>query len=737
MLLVAAYPGQPSVDELERRAAAGERPRKDYVEIARALDADVLDFDHMQHRASRPARLVASRAGVNAGQVLEAFLSAGRYRYVCAWADRIGLPLALLNKLLRRRRDLVLVSAWLSIPKKAVFLERLKVASHLKAIINYSSVQMEIAAHDLGVPESKLHLAKQPVDDRFWRPEQRPEELLICAVGWEARDYPTLVEAVRGLDVQVRLAVGNAGLSSSAHETSQASGNGGAPSPEQFGVMKGTYSYDFYEQWMRSIAHEGLPPNVAIDQQLDATRLRDLYARSRFVVVPLLDVDSDCGVTSITEAMAMGKAVVLSRTRGQVDIVEDEVHGVYVPPGDPAALRATIERLLEHPDEAGRMGRAGREAVERTYSLDRYVAQVAGIVLGDDEHYQFELYRRQRRSLGLQVYYRVRPLLPRRLQIALRRGYSRRQKWRRFPAWPIEPLLVDRQEAELRRRAAGHGERGVPLVNYWPGDHRFAFVLTHDVESAAGIERIRAVREVEERYGFVSSWNFCAESYAIPEGLFDELRAAGCEIGLHGLDHRGRLFESRAAFDASLPRIHRYLREWGADGFRAPALQRRAEWTPLIGAAYDSSFPDTDPFEPQPGGCCSIFPFMIGDTVELPVTLAQDHTLFEILRHRDIDIWTRKAGWIAEHHGLVNVIVHPDYTGDPERLELYDRLLAFLAAQEGGWHALPREVAEWWRLRTGLRCEGDGADARVVGPGAERAAVAYARPDGERVVIGP
>ena len=56
LLLVAAYPGQPSAGELERRAAAGERPRKDYVEVARALDADVLDFDYMQRRATPIAR---------------------------------------------------------------------------------------------------------------------------------------------------------------------------------------------------------------------------------------------------------------------------------------------------------------------------------------------------------------------------------------------------------------------------------------------------------------------------------------------------------------------------------------------------------------------------------------------------------------------------------------------------------------------------------------------------------
>ena len=58
-----------------------------------------------------------------------------------------------------------------------------------------------------------------------------------------------------------------------------------------------------------------------------------------------------------------------------------------------------------------------------------------------------------------------------------------------------------------------------------------------------------------------------------------------------------------------------------------------------------------------------------------------------------------------------------------------------LASQRDGWHALPREVAQWWRTREGLRCVADGDDVLIDGPGAERASVAWARADGEGVVI--
>jgi hypothetical protein len=110
---------------------------------------------------------------------------------------------------------------------------------------------------------------------------------------------------------------------------------------------------------------------------------------------------------------------------------------------------------------------------------------------------------------------------------------------------------------------------------------------------------------------------------------------------------------------------------------------------PELGAGYDASFPDTDPFDAQPGGCCSILPHFLEDLVELPITLPQDFSLFEILREPDIGLWREKASWIAEHGGLVNVLVHPDYALTEERLRHYDELLSFLASLEGGWHALP------------------------------------------------
>jgi peptidoglycan/xylan/chitin deacetylase (PgdA/CDA1 family) len=314
------------------------------------------------------------------------------------------------------------------------------------------------------------------------------------------------------------------------------------------------------------------------------------------------------------------------------------------------------------------------------------------------------------RSAAVSLYYSVKPLLPRWVQLAMRRLYARRQRGRRFPAWPVEPLLVERQYELIRASLAATACDRLPFVNFWPERKRSCVILTHDVEGAPGVENIDAVLALEQRYGFVSSWNFVAEDYPIPTRLFDRLNDSGCEIGLHAVNHDARLFSGRGEFEQQLPRIHHYLRDWGAVGFRAPSTHRNADWMPELGCRYDSSFPDTDPFEPQAGGCCSIFPYFLGDMVELPITLAQDHTLFEILREGSIRLWERKSDWIIRHHGLINVIVHPDYLVSPERLATYEQLLAFLAGRrEELWHALPRQVADWWRARARLSPEALGA----------------------------
>lgn len=201
------------------------------------------------------------------------------------------------------------------------------------------------------------------------------------------------------------------------------------------------------------------------------------------------------------------------------------------------------------------------------------------------------------------------------------------------------------------------------------------------------------------------------------ESLLAELRQRGFEVGVHGLKHDGTLFLSRARFEESARRINHYLHQWGAVGFRSPLTHRNPEWMQLLDIEYDSSFFDTDPYEPMPGGTMSIWPFFCGRFVELPYTLPQDHTLLVILGHRTPQLWLDKVHFIAQWGGMALVNVHPDYMRDPTQLAIYQTFLGQMAARidrrrtapraertevsAGGWCALPRDVARWWRTRAG------------------------------------
>jgi hypothetical protein len=354
-VVVITHPGSPSCAELASRAAAGELPRTDYVEFARRLDAEVIDAHHIETRAAVISRAAARAGALPAAQVLEVFLRRGRYRHIVAWGDLFGLPLALLFKLSRAQRDLVLISVWLSRPQKAMFITRLGVDSHIRLIVG-RSLQTKIAETELGVPSDRLCVEPQPVDDRFWSPSPGPGGERICAVGWRSRDYDTLLEAVRDGRVDTELAVGSVALP--ADRTSPQTAR-------------------------RTLFDRPLPPTVRVSNR-SPVRLRELYAASRAVVVPLPDFDYDAGVTAITEAMAMGRPVIATRTRGLADVFEHGVHGLFVPPRDPRALRDAIDELLADPDRAVRMGRAARALVEHRHRLDDRMTALANLVLPPD-----------------------------------------------------------------------------------------------------------------------------------------------------------------------------------------------------------------------------------------------------------------------------------------------------------------------------------------------------------------
>ncbi|TMD96744.1 MAG: hypothetical protein E6I72_08530 [Chloroflexi bacterium] len=334
-------------------------------------------------------------------------------------------------------------------------------------------------------------------------------------------------------------------------------------------------------------------------------------------------------------------------------------------------------------------------------------------------------------SAAQRVYYAIKPAVPRRLSRMLKRAYGERRAASLELHWPVERRYV-RFQFEVVRNLLRHMNRSsLPFVNFWPDGRRYAFVLTHDVETGDGQRFVPAVADLEAALGFRSSFNFVPERYRLDRGLMDELRARGFEVGVHGLRHDGKLFFDRQEFMRQAERINGYIHEFGAAGFRAPLTQRHPEWMQVLDIEYDSSFFDTDPYEPITGGTMSVWPYRLGHFIELPYTLAQDHTLTVILGESTPRLWFTKLDFLREVHGMALLCTHPDYLQSRRTWRIYNEFLRAMSGRTDHYHALPREVARWWRARSeadGLQDLPGGTLGEIVGVDGDMPAIAGAMP---------
>jgi predicted glycosyltransferase len=323
------------------------------------------------------------------------------------------------------------------------------------------------------------------------------------------------------------------------------------------------------------------------------------------------------------------------------------------------------------------------------------------------------------------LYYGIKPFLPFAVRLPIRRWVAQRKRAEVGDIWPIMP----------------GSETPPPGWRGWPEGKQFALVLTHDVEGQAGLDKVSCVMELESRLGFRSSFNLIPEGeYRATPEIRSRIEANGFEVGVHDLYHDGKLFLTRGEFNRRAVHINRYLSDWGATGFRSGFMLHNLDWVHHLNVEYDASTFDTDPFEPQPQGRHTIFPFWVprpaesrkqkaesrnpqgagplalslepsafpcAGYVELPYTLPQDSSLFLLLEERHPDIWFQKLDWIAKRGGMVLLDTHPDYMhfGEVRRagreypVAMYERLLEYARTRYPGayWPALPGQVSQFVR----------------------------------------
>jgi len=364
------------------------------------------------------------------------------------------------------------------------------------------------------------------------------------------------------------------------------------------------------------------------------------------------------------------------------------------------------------------------------------------------ENLRLERYRQQRNGrLELfatsepvrTFYYLIRKCLPFRVRRELQRIYFSDWKELPFPAWPVD-FTVDTLHLEiLRLTLEASGAKKLPFIWFWPDGAPSCLIMTHDVETSAGRDFTFKLMDLDDAHGIKASYQVIPEKrYEVPHDYISRIRRRGCEFNLHDLNHDGHLYSERVEFARRAAGINSYVHQYNTQGFRAGAMYRRQDWYDVFEFSYDMSVPNVAHLEPLRGGCCTVMPYFIGKILELPLTTTQDYSLFHILKDYSTDLWKQQLGLIRERNGLMSLLTHPDYLIERRARKVYESLLDYLRqmiACEKLWAPLPGDVDRWWRARSQMRLVPRGNGWEIVGQEKERARLAYAVLDGDRVVF--
>jgi len=342
------------------------------------------------------------------------------------------------------------------------------------------------------------------------------------------------------------------------------------------------------------------------------------------------------------------------------------------------------------------------------------------------------------RKTARKAYGYARPFLPRLLRRSLQRLHLHGWKGIDFPNWPVDRNVDRIFEQLLVLSLKTLRVPAIPFIWFWPDGYSSCALMTHDVESTAGRDFCSQLMLLDERRGIKSAFQIIPEDrYEVTPEFLESIRERGFEINVHDLNHDGNLFSERGQFLRRADRINEYVRRFSCAGFRSGVLYRNPEWYDAFEFSYDMSIPCVAHLEAQRGGCCTVMPFFIGKILELPLTTSQDYALFHLLDDYSLEIWMRQIRLVMKGHGLASCIVHPDYVIEKRARRSYESLLDFLAhlrAQENLWLPLPRDVDRWWRERSAMRLVPKGGSWQIEGAGNERARIAWASLEGERLV---
>jgi glycosyltransferase involved in cell wall biosynthesis len=340
--------GATDLDDFEKNAAEGLSPRHGLVVLRDRLNAQIHQAASRPGRVSPADKLRTRLIGTPQSWALARELAArlGPDDVIYCVDESSGIPMASALHGKADRPKLAVSLTNMDRPRGWLTGRLLRFANSVDVFLACCRTQFEFLRKTVGVAEERMCLVLAHLDESFFTPgpatpgKTRP---VIAAAGMEKRDYRTLAEATKDLDADVKISAWS---------------RDAAPLAKSFPPE--------------------LPANMARQGYLEYPELRQLYRDADVVVVSVFPCTYAAGVTSMMEGMACARPVVVTRTRGLDDHLIPPDGLSIIEPGDPAAMRAAIERLLRDPQEARTLAEAGHSAGVRRFAFNTHLETVAG-----------------------------------------------------------------------------------------------------------------------------------------------------------------------------------------------------------------------------------------------------------------------------------------------------------------------------------------------------------------------
>lgn len=225
---------------------------------------------------------------------------------------------------------------------------RTTVRANVDRIICVASSQKKSFSMSLRIPEKRIEYVPLGIDTEFYRSERTSSEVnSVLCVGDADRDEVTLVRAVRNLPVKlVRV----------------------SDEPRISEVFKK----------MNYGPRRSNLDKIVVLKGVSDIEIKRLYTESVIAVVPIYQNSREpAGLTSLLEAMAMGKTVIVTKGLSSEDYVIDDKTGIIVEPGNVEQLEKAIVQLLGDDSKRNRIGNCACQCVQKNFNIERNAEKLA------------------------------------------------------------------------------------------------------------------------------------------------------------------------------------------------------------------------------------------------------------------------------------------------------------------------------------------------------------------------